>query len=215
MIKVVRLPKPDVLARNQAIWTKALLDAKTQAERKKAESEYRHPEIKNTLIAMFHGKCAYCESRITHIAYGDIEHFRPKAKAKFPECTFEWTNLLLSCSVCNGAEHKGDRFPEKNEGGPLVNPCDDDPCRHFRFVFDPVTKLATVTGQTARGRTTEKLLGLNRAELWERRSRMVKMISVLASYAKTDSEAAALLEEASRDEAEYAAFVRVIKRKLQ
>ena len=40
---------------------------------------YAGKEVKDALIGMQHGKCAFCESRITHIAYGDVEHFRPKA----------------------------------------------------------------------------------------------------------------------------------------
>ena len=112
---------------------------------------------------MFHGKCAYCESKISHVDYGHIEHFKPKSR--FPDLTFEWTNLLLSCPICNGSEYKSDRFPLETEGGPLVNPCDELPAEHFEFVFDPVAKLATVIGKTARGQTTEAIVGLNRYDL--------------------------------------------------
>ena len=40
---------------------------------------YGHADIKRTLETMQHGKCAFCESKIKHIAHGDVEHFRPKA----------------------------------------------------------------------------------------------------------------------------------------
>ena len=39
---------------------------------------YGHPNIKEKLKTTQHGKCAFCESNITHIDYGDVEHFRPK-----------------------------------------------------------------------------------------------------------------------------------------
>ena len=84
---------------------------------------------------MFGGKCAYCESRITHVDYGHIEHHVPKAGPNGrPKRTFQWSNLLLACGRCNGSENKGDRFPTARQGGPIVNPCKDDPADHFEFV---------------------------------------------------------------------------------
>jgi len=58
---------------------------------------------------MFHGKCAYCESKITAIYNGDIEHFRPKGKIQTANpsrpgyfwLASEWKNLLLACPFCN------------------------------------------------------------------------------------------------------------------
>ena len=35
--------------------------------------------VKDALREAQHGKCAFCESKISHIAHGDVEHFRPKA----------------------------------------------------------------------------------------------------------------------------------------
>lgn len=214
MIRVERTAKPVVLAKKQAEWTQALLMAETEAEKRQAESKYRHRDIKAALVAMFHGKCAYCESRITHIDYGHIEHFRPKSKPQFRQLTFEWDNLLLSCAVCNGAEHKSDRFPEAAEGGPMINPCEEEPREHFDFVFDTRARLASVVGKTTRGKTTERLLGLNRPELRAYRSRLVMMLSVLALHAKDDPTARMLIEEACHDEAEYAAFARQLEAEL-
>lgn len=206
MIKVARSPKPDILERNQQAWTRALLDASTDVEKRKAEGKYRHRSIKDALVAMFHGKCAYCESKISHVEYGHIEHFKPKSR--FPDLTFEWTNLLLSCPICNGFEYKGDHFPEAPEGGPLINPCDETPAKHFEFVFDRIAKLASIIGKTNRGQTTETIIGLNRYDLRAYRSKVIMMLCVLSDYAKTDPDAKILLEEACRDEGEYAAFVR-------
>jgi uncharacterized protein (TIGR02646 family) len=192
-------------------WRAALLSAGTESKRVRAEAKYRHSEIKKALVGMFHGKCAYCESKITHIEYGHIEHFRPKRGIKGrPDLAFEWNNLLLACGVCNGAEHKSDHFPEANEGGPLVNPCEDDPEVHFQFHFDRQTKLASVYGKTGRGTTTEKLLGLNRTALREYRSTRICHLVVLAAHAAADPEAASLLDEAKQSTAEYAAFARAL-----
>lgn len=210
MIRVERAPEPDVITQNQVAWTQMLLNAATKKDKTRAETKYRHREIKNALVLMFHGKCAYCESKISHIDYGHIEHFRPKSTPKFQSLTFEWNNLLLSCAVCNSAEHKGVRFPEAAEGGPLVNPCEDFPEAHFEFLFDPRARLATVIGTTARGKTTAKLLGLNRQDLRAYRSQQVMRLCVLSRYAENDSAAKLLLEEACRNDAEYAAFARTL-----
>ncbi len=206
MIKIDRSPKPTILDRHQISWTREFLGASTGARKCRAEKKYRHREIKGALVAMFHGKCAYCESKISHIDYGHIEHFRPKSR--YPELTFEWTNLLLSCPICNGPEYKGNRFPEEAAGGPLINPCDDTPDEHLEFVFDPVAMLTTVIGKTPRGEITEKLLGLNRHDLRAYRTRIIVRLFVLASYAETDPAADALLAEACHNDSEYAAFVR-------
>lgn len=40
---------------------------------------YGNKEVKNKLIETQDGKCCFCESKIAHISYGDVEHFRPKA----------------------------------------------------------------------------------------------------------------------------------------
>jgi hypothetical protein len=90
----------------------------------------------------------------------------------------------------------------------LINPCNDKPEEHFEFVFDPVAKLATVVGKTTRGQTTEKILGLNRSDLRQYRSKMITTLYVLSDCAKTDPEAQTLIAEACQDESEYAAFAR-------
>jgi uncharacterized protein (TIGR02646 family) len=208
MIAIKRTDSPEILNRKAAEWTENLLSANKKERRNKAEAKYRHKEIKEALCVMFHDKCAYCESKITHVDYGHIEHYRPKSK--FPGLTFEWSNLLLACGVCNGKGHKGDRFPEKDHNGPIVNPCDEDPSQHFYFHYEPACRLASVYGTTPRGETTEAILGLNRNELLAYRSGQITKLYVIARLAASDPEAESLLKEAMEDSAEYAAFARII-----
>jgi len=123
-----QLLKPEILNKKQVEWQSGLNKAISEyqndnspANRKKLDvafCKYNHKQVKDSLKIMFSGKCAYCESHITHIGFGHIEHFRPKSK--FPELCFEWDNLLLGCEICNG-KYKGDKFPESNEGGPFIN----------------------------------------------------------------------------------------------
>ena len=106
MIRVKRGPKPQVLLEKEVVWKAKIGAASTPNAREKAQRRYQHKQIKEALTAMFHGKCAYCESAITHIDYGHIEHFRPKALTEFYELAVDWDNLLLACGRCNGPENK-------------------------------------------------------------------------------------------------------------
>jgi hypothetical protein len=88
-------------------------------------------ELKRWLFRrVFHGKCAYCEGKVTPQSYGDAEHWRPKgavtvrngAKRVVVErdgtphpgywwLAYEWTNLLPACEACNGGGGKQAQFP--------------------------------------------------------------------------------------------------------
>ena len=106
-------------------------------------------------------------------------------------------------------------LPEtKDDGGPLLNPVQDDPNSHLKFEFDSKTYLAYVTGTSRRGITTEQLIGLNRIDLLAYRSYKVKMLEVIARLSHTDMEARNLLEEATHPEREYAAFARELWEKV-
>lgn len=205
MIKVQRTPKPALLKKKSHIWTKALLSCVNIDAWNKQLNKYQNPKIREALESMFHGKCAYCESKITHVSFGHIEHYRPKQK--YPERAFLWRNLLLACERCNNA--KLDHFPDVVQGGPLINPVKNDPNQHFRFFYDPTAQLATVIPTTKQGKTTEQLLKLNRPDLRSHRSTTIKRLYMLKIYAKQgDSEAIALWQEAQSNNAEYAAFAR-------
>jgi hypothetical protein len=65
---------------------------------------YGSRTVKNALRKAQHEKCALCESKVSHIAYGDVEHFRPKAGYRqkpgdrlvqpgYYRLAYEWANL--------------------------------------------------------------------------------------------------------------------------
>jgi hypothetical protein len=120
------------------------------------------------------------------------------------------TVLIVACGVCNGTGYKGTHFPGIAENGPLINPCKDDPIKHFVFHYDSVAKLASVYGVTSRGTTTENLLGLNRHLLRDYRSKYVQKLFVLARMAGNDPEAASLIQDAKEAPSPYAAFARAL-----
>jgi uncharacterized protein (TIGR02646 family) len=212
MIHVSRAAKPAILIQKEQDWRNALHRVSTPKAKENAISKYRHKEIRAALETMFHGKCAYCESKIGHVSDAHIEHYRPKSR--FPDRTFDWDNLLLACGQCNSARYKGEKFPDVHERGPFINPCEDAPEDHFTFQYDPKTKLANVYGKTDRGKTTEELLGLNREALREYRSRQITRLAFIVLKAHSDPTARELLDAACRDDAEYAAFARALEEAL-
>jgi HNH endonuclease len=220
LIPIIRIAQPKILEKNSGCWLsqlKALSSdpVKNKKDIKKVQNKYRHIKVKDALVEMFHGKCAYCESKITTVTYGAIEHFFPKSV--YVDLTYEWNNLLLSCDLCNDAKHKGMKFPLDSDGNALlIDPTDGitDPTLHLKFVWDDVAGLASVYGRDDRGKTVETIFDLNglrgRQELINHRSRYVKRLFALLRLAQMgDSEAVSLLQESCDPSAEYSAFALV------
>jgi uncharacterized protein (TIGR02646 family) len=223
MIKVERIAKPQILKNKEKEWLiayEAALNAyksnpteSNKLKKKTTESKYNHESIKAALKKMFFNKCAYCESHITHVSFGDIEHYRPKLR--FPNKCFDWDNFLLGCGICNSMKYKGDNFPETHEGGPFVNPVTENPDDFFSFEFDPNTGTANVIPKNERGRTTEMGLGLNRIDLVKHRSLIVKKMAFIAIKA-SQGDAKCLNEICSYcgNEDEYSAFARALVKRF-
>lgn len=231
MIKVERTENPKSLQKNEAKWVKKIQEAlelvrqaTTNTEIKEAKKnlenaldKYKQSDVKYALTTqMFQGKCAYCEAKIMHIDYGDIEHFRPKDF--FPLLAVDWDNLLLACRVCNGAEFKGTKFPLDANANPLlINPCVDEPDTHLEFVFDETTKFAIVIAKNAKGMTSEQTYGLNRNrskdDLLQHRSLAVQKLIFIATFYHKDQRAKELLDRACENSGEYSAFARMVKDK--
>ncbi len=224
MIQITRIEKPAVLEENAETWLGAYHNALSafqaglpnpseslKKNKNQAENRYNHPTVKDALILMFSGKCAFCESQIRHIDYGSIEHFKPKLK--FPDLCFSWENFLLSCNVCNDAGHKGINFPEEDQNGPFVNPVDEDPNDFFNFEFDHNTGTANVIPTDMRGTVTEKIIGLNRPELVKYRSSIVRKMVLIAIKARDgDIDCYDEIHRCCLKESEYAAFARALVR---
>jgi uncharacterized protein (TIGR02646 family) len=231
VIRVNRGPEPVVVRRHAHAWLadlqaalkdlnrvtsdpKATAQAKKRAKDKvnKAQGKYNHPKIKQALLDMFCEKCAYCESPITHVTYGNIEHFYPKAQ--YADKTFEWENMLLACDICNNARHKGSKFPLDAQGRPLlIDPTDGvtDPVTHLIFSWNPLAGLAAIYGRDRRGQIVEQTFDFSglrgRKALIKERSEYVKKLMVLLKYAQDgNAEALDILKEACQPDAPYAAF---------
>lgn len=148
---------------------------------------YGHKSVKDKLKEIQREKCCFCESSFLHVAYGDVEHFRPKKafkqkpgdKLTYPGyywLAYDWTNLFLSCTICN-RKYKRNLFPllnpeerakchtpphaEKNERPYYINPCRENPEEYITFRGVE----ATPRNNNERALKTISHFGLNRDEL--------------------------------------------------
>ncbi len=207
MIKLSKGAVPAVLQANAEAWTKAVVDKLARGEKptKAEKGRYGHADIKGALVAETNGKCAYCESKIRHVTYGDVEHITPKSP--IPSRWFDWSNLTLACDVCN--TEKGN-FVGDHES--FIDPYNVDPEEHFWHMGPTIFPRP---GSDAAIKT-ESLLKLNRPELVERRDARLKgLLKHLDAIARViDAETrrimlADFLEE-TRANKEFAALAREI-----
>lgn len=172
MIKLTKNNSPEILIENGEQWQNDLMKYVNSDEKipENIKNKYNHEEIKNALRNETKGKCMYCESPISHITYEHIEHIKPKAKNKYPELSFTWDNLGLACPICN--MNKGDQY---DENIPFINPYADDPSDFFfplgPFIYHKIGN--------KRGEITERLIKLNRSDLFERRKERIENLRIL------------------------------------
>ena len=122
---------------------KKATEAATLAHQTGAKYEFNSDiwkTLKPHLIRLFNGKCAYCEADFIAVAWGDVEHFRPKGKVTeldgtevqvsgSPHPGYYWlaynpANLMPSCQPCNQAWGKMNRFPIAASGKRAAGPAD-------------------------------------------------------------------------------------------
>jgi uncharacterized protein (TIGR02646 family) len=205
MIKLIKTAIPEILKKNAEAWTTAIIGkfAQNLQPTKGEKSRYSHPQIKSALVNETDGKCAYCESQIRHIAYGDIEHVAPKSAD--PTKWFEWENLTLACGVCN---------TNKGITSDLVDPYQEDPEQRFIF-FGPA--VLPVPGDTA-ALDTVRTLELNRDVLVGRRTERIEYLNLLATVislapdARTRQIMSNDFKKELRNAAEYAAMSRSVSK---
>jgi uncharacterized protein (TIGR02646 family) len=74
-------------------------DGKLDADVNKVLKSAIWKPAKKQLLKESKNKCAYCETPATVVAYGDVEHFRPKSTYWWLAYCYE--NYLASCTICN------------------------------------------------------------------------------------------------------------------
>jgi uncharacterized protein (TIGR02646 family) len=190
MIQVVKPEQPPPILRERG---KLATEANQQAfEGGQREFDfdstlYGAKSVKRALIKAQEGKCAFCESRVGHIAHGDVEHFRPKGGFRQGDddpleqpgyfwLAYVWENLFFACQLCNQS-FKKNLFPLSDptkrarshlddltvEEPMLIHPADEDP----RGLIGFREEVAFPISDDPRARATIEVLGLNREELAE------------------------------------------------
>lgn len=96
-------------------------------------------EIRNALEAMQGRRCAYCEGELD--VHGQhIEHFRQRGR--FPQGTFDWTNLFWSCEREDSCGKHKDRcgfYPPAD----LIKPDVEDSEQFFLFASNGTIAIRT------------------------------------------------------------------------
>ena len=180
MIRLFQGAQPQVLVENGEEWTAEYMNwwqnrVGTEPRR------YADPEIRAALEAETNSKCAYCEGRISDVAYSHIEHKLPKSRYPMWVCT--WENLTIACPRCN--TNKGD-YDEPE--CPLLDPYVDDVEEEVAFAGP----LALPRGG-ARARATITVLRLNRTDLlFARKEALENLYRLLDLVDRAASEPAAL-----------------------
>ena len=122
MIQLLRPPKPQKLADNEAELTERF-------KKNNKDAEWNRSYIRSALLEMSNAKCCYCECKV---GAGEremhVDHFKPKSI--YPDLVVKWENLLPSCPHCNKEKSSHDTGAE-----PIVNPSEDDP-REFFYLKD-------------------------------------------------------------------------------
>ncbi len=181
MIKINKRAKPQILIDNAQQWTNEYLNAlkQTTPVPTHIKNRYQNSEIKEALEKETYGKCAYCESKLKHISFGDIEHILPKNKDARPDLYVEWTNLTIACEVCNRTNKK-DYY---NPNDPLINPLVDDPSNYLiacgPFIYQSPGE--------RKGELTVRILDLDRFDLVERRREKIEKLLPLIDKWKNET----------------------------
>jgi len=166
-------------------------------------------EAKGSLLELFHGKCAFCETRVDLSGGADIEHFRPKQGAQnineergshlhYAWLSYEWENLLLACMNCSRRRKEGARivgkgtfFPVAKKRASLLASIAECREQEVALLIDPTfdqpaehlefDEIGNCWPLTRGGELTVELLALNRKPLVEARSLKWKLVVELAS----------------------------------
>lgn len=165
----------------------------------KLKTNYKYKENKLALSDSSYGKCMYCESSISHIDYGDVEHIKPKSQ--FPSEMYNWDNLGFSCTKCN-RDYKKEYYDSN-----LINPYETDPSDYVYFLGG----LIRAKGSNDKGRITIALIQLNRQNLLQKRLEALISFQDLIDRFQTATNSAEkialkrLIEEYIKEDKEFSA----------
>jgi len=160
MIPVRRLEEPTILAEKKAEWQAKYDERRAANPKARPESkQYAHRQVVETLEAMSHRKCFYCEGE----GKMTVDHYIEVAERG--DLAFTWENLYLACAGCQ------EKVP--NTSIPVtdcVDPCDPatNPADNLKFEAE------FISFRTPRGEQTIKKYRLRREMLVSERRRILQ-----------------------------------------
>lgn len=150
------------------------------------------------------GLCAYTELRLDpNSSTSHIDHYRKRSL--FPELTFEYRNLMVSCNLefCS-AKYK-DKIIVPEDYKLLLNPTTDNPVDHLTYNF--TGKIIPRKG-SVKGDKTIRLFNLNHRALMEHRKAIA--YALLSPRYRSMNE-----QKAIRSVGEMESFIKTIYRRMQ
>jgi uncharacterized protein (TIGR02646 family) len=187
MRNVTRKKIPDSLSKYSSRWRRVLQN-KIEECRDSGEKvpdsfydKYKKDDVREALEEMYKGLCCYCESEVGVADFGHIEHRKPKKK--YPDDTYNWDNLHLSCTRCNGK-----KLSQYNESYPILDSCHDNPIsNHLTYEINPILGLWR-KAESKRGQTTVDHTDLNDEKLSKKRLEMMLAAMKLIKEIKDNPE---------------------------
>jgi len=195
---------------------------------------YAHKTVKAALRKAQHDKCCFCESKVTHISYGDVEHFRPKAGVRQRSGTslerpgyywlaYEWSNLFFSCQLCN-QRYKENLFPLKKPADRAKSHNDDlhaekpmfiNPTEDVRKYISFREEVIFAVDDNPRGKATIRALGLDRDELNDMRRDCYDKLEIVYEVANltppvpasTKAKAKKLIAKSVQSSSQYSSMI--------
>ena len=129
-------------------------------------------------------QCAYTELPLEYEKNNShIEHLKRKDSAFFPELTFEWTNLFVSCySDDFGGKYKDGKYLKgktKADNALIINPSLENPNLYFELTnWGELTIKADLQGiAKTKAEETIKAFNLNHNSLQDRRREMIQSVN--------------------------------------
>lgn len=126
-------------------------------------------ELRGHLLCEQGGCCAYTEMRINSDENCHIDHYY--TRNLYPEKTFDYRNLLVSCNSENyGAKYKDKQVKGKDDYKKLINPIEDNPSDYMEYTF--MGEVQALDGNE-RGKATIECFHLNERNLLNRRKNAI------------------------------------------
>ncbi len=142
-------------------------------------------------------QCAYCESRISYEnTSSHIDHF--KLKHIFPELTFIYSNLLVSCNHPNHcASTKDTEVNSKEDFEKIINPVNEDPTGNFEYYTS-----GKLIAKNEKAKFTRDIFNLNHPGLKQQRNNI--------AWAVQGYKSSLTMDEVINEIGEFESFIRYI-----